>query len=66
MKGDLEYRGVWGSVSFSEEDGVFHGRIQHTSDLVTYEAGDAEGLQQAFREAVDDYLELCARRDAAG
>ena len=63
MKDDLEYRGFWGSVSFSEEDGVFHGRIRHISDLVTYEARDAEELQQAFHEAVDDYLDLCARRD---
>jgi predicted HicB family RNase H-like nuclease len=30
--------------------------------LVTYEGTDAKGLKAAFHEAVDDYLELCARQ----
>jgi predicted HicB family RNase H-like nuclease len=61
MNSALEYRGCRGSVEYSEEDEVFHGRLDSVRELVTYEAGDAEGLEQAFREAVDDYLALKER-----
>lgn len=56
----IEYKGYLGSVSFSDEDEVFHGRLEFIRDLVTYEATDAKSLKLAFREAVDDYLDLCA------
>ena len=55
----LEYRGYFGSVEYSDEDEVFHGRLEFIRDLVTYEGSDAKGLKAAFREAVDDYLALC-------
>jgi len=57
----LEYKGYIGSLAYSEEDEVLHGRLEFIRDLVTYEAGDAKGLKQAFQEAVDDYLALCAQ-----
>jgi predicted HicB family RNase H-like nuclease len=56
----LEYKGFFGSVEYSDEDEVFHGRLEFIRDLVTYEGTDAKGLKQAFRDAVDDYLALCA------
>jgi predicted HicB family RNase H-like nuclease len=59
MSSVLEYRGYLGSVEYSDEDEVLHGRLEFIRDLVTYEAADASGLKQAFREAVDDYLALC-------
>jgi predicted HicB family RNase H-like nuclease len=55
----LEYKGYYGSIEYSEEDEVFHGKLQFIRSLVTYEGGDAKSLKQAFEEAVDDYLELC-------
>lgn len=55
----LEYKGYLGSVAYSDEDGVLHGRLEFIRDLVTYEGKDAKGIRAAFREAVDDYLELC-------
>jgi predicted HicB family RNase H-like nuclease len=55
----LEYRGYFGSVAYSDEDGVLHGRLEFIRDLVTYEGKDAKGITAAFQEAVDDYLELC-------
>ena len=58
----LEYKGYLGSVDFSDEDEVFHGRLEFIRDLVTYEATDARSLKQAFHEAVDDYLTLCAEQ----
>lgn len=55
----LEYKGYLGSVEFSDEDEVFHGRLEFIRDLVTYEGTTAKSLKRAFREAVDDYLALC-------
>ena len=63
MSGALEHKGYLGSVEYSDEDEVLHGRLEFIRDLVTYEGKDAEGIKAAFQEAVDDYLELC---DAEG
>jgi predicted HicB family RNase H-like nuclease len=60
MSAMLEYKGYFGSVEYSDEDEVFHGRLEFIRDLVAYEGTDAKGLKQAFHEAVDDYLALCA------
>ena len=53
----LEYKGHFGSIEYSEDDGVFFGRLQLIRDLVTYESTNAEGLEAAFRDAVDAYLD---------
>ena len=60
MTSMLEYNGYIGSVEYSDPDEVFHGRLEFIRDLVTYEGTDARSLKQAFHEAVDDYLALCA------
>lgn len=55
----LEHRGYLGSVHYSKEDDVLHGRLEFIRDLVTYEAQDVLGLKLAFQESVDDYLHFC-------
>jgi predicted HicB family RNase H-like nuclease len=62
MSSVLEYRGYLGSVEYSDEDEVLHGRLEFIRDLVIYEAPDAQGLKQAFHEAVDDYVALCEQQ----
>ena len=59
----LEHKGYLGSVEYSDDDEVLHGRLEFIRDLVTYEGDDAKSLKAAFQEAVDDYLELCAAED---
>lgn len=61
----LEYKGYLGSVEYSDDDEVLHGRLEFIRDLVTYEGADAKSLKSAFQEAVDDYLELCASEGRA-
>jgi predicted HicB family RNase H-like nuclease len=58
----MEYKGYLGSVRFSGEDEVFHGKLQGIRDLVTYEGTDVASLKQNFTGAVDDYLETCRKR----
>jgi predicted HicB family RNase H-like nuclease len=60
MSNLLQYKEYYGSVEYSAEDEVFFGKIEHVNDLITFEATDVQGLQQAFQEAVDHYLEQCS------
>ena len=55
----IEYKGYLGTVEFSSEDLVFHGKIHGINDLVTFEATSVEDLLSAFHKAVDDYLDIC-------
>lgn len=55
----LQYRGYLGSVRYSDEDQTLYGRLEFIRALVTYEGEDVKSLTNAFREAVDDYLDLC-------
>lgn len=59
MKNFMHYKNYYGSVQFDENDLIFHGKIEFIRASVSYEATDAKGLKKAFRDAVDDYLELC-------
>ena len=59
MKDMMKYKGYLGSVHYSDEDRVFHGKLEFIRALVTYEGTGVEGLRAAFEEAVDDYLDLC-------
>jgi predicted HicB family RNase H-like nuclease len=55
----LSYRDYIGSVSFSAEDEVFYGKIEHISDLIVFESDNAHDLKKAFEESVDDYISFC-------
>ena len=55
----LTYKGYLGSVSFSEKDNVFFGKIEGINGLVNFEGESVKELTEAFHEAVDDYLEYC-------
>jgi len=59
MKDMMSYKGYYGSVHYNDVDSIFHGKIEFVRSLVNYEGTDVEGLRRAFKEAVDDYLELC-------
>ena len=58
----LTYKDYIGSVSFSAEDEVFYGKIEHINDLITFESGNAHSLKKAFEEAVDDYILFCKKK----
>jgi len=58
----LNYKDYIGSVSFSAEDEVFYGKIEHINDLIVFESADAHNLKKAFEEAVDDYISFCKEK----
>lgn len=54
----LEYKGYEGSVSYSETDEVYHGKILNIKGVVLYEGKNMIELEENFKEAVDDYIDL--------
>jgi len=59
MKDVLTCRGLVGSVRFSSEDSVLLGKIEGIDDLVSFEGESVAELKRSFREAVEDYVQLC-------
>ena len=55
----LENKGFIGSVHYSDEDQVFYGKIEGVNDLVTFEGISVKELKESFKEAIEDYIELC-------
>ena len=61
MSNHMTYKGYSARVEYDDEDGILFGRIAGIRDGVGFHAETVEGLRAAFREAVDDYLDTCAR-----
>jgi len=59
MKNMLNYRGYHGSIEASPADGCLFGKLQFIRALVSYEGQTVPELEQAFHDAVDDYLADC-------
>jgi predicted HicB family RNase H-like nuclease len=60
MSETLQHRGYDGSVLYSAEDRMLHGRILGIRDMVSYGGTDVESLEANFRAAVEEYLAFCA------
>lgn len=59
MKNYMEYKGYIGTLAFSAEDKIFYGKLEGINDLVTFEGTSVKELEEAFEDAVTDYLETC-------
>lgn len=55
----LEYNGYFTKIHYSSNDNVLHGKIEGINDLVTFESGSCDTIEEEFHAAVDDYLEFC-------
>lgn len=59
MKNVLEYKGYYTQIEYDYEDRVLYGKIEGIGDLVNFDSETASGIEEAFHEAVDDYLSFC-------
>ena len=48
-------------IDHDDDDRIFTGRIAGIRDGVGFHADTVDGLRQAFHEAVEDYVETCAK-----
>ncbi|ACO79231.1 Conserved hypothetical protein, HicB- family [Azotobacter vinelandii CA] len=54
-------KGYAARIEYSDEDGLFVGHIAGIRDVVGFHGETVKELRSAFAEALDDYLETCAR-----
>jgi predicted HicB family RNase H-like nuclease len=57
----MTYKGYTARVEFDERDAIFAGRLLGITDVIGFHGETVAELTAAFHEAVDDYLELCAK-----
>jgi predicted HicB family RNase H-like nuclease len=57
----MTHNGYSARIEYDDADGIFFGRIAGIRDGVTFHADAVDELRAAFREAVDDYVETCAK-----
>jgi predicted HicB family RNase H-like nuclease len=55
----LSYKGYSGTVKFDADEEIFHGEVSGLRDVVTFQGYSVREIKQAFRDSIDDYLELC-------
>lgn len=61
----MNYKGYYGSIDASAEDGCLFGKLEFINALINYEAETVPQLMAAFHSAVDDYLADCEREGIA-
>lgn len=57
----MSYRGYTARIEYDDDDEIFFGRIAGIRDGVSFHSETVAGLKSAFREAVDDYIDTCAK-----
>ena len=58
MSNVLAYKGYFAPVEFDAEQHVLTGMVAGIRDAIVFEVSTADGVEQCFHDAVDDYLEL--------
>ena len=58
----MTYKGYAAHIGYSDEDGLFVGRVVGIRDMITFHGESVSEISAAFQEAVDFYLETCAAR----
>ena len=55
----MEYKGYYGTVEYSLEDQVLHGKVVGINGLLSYEGETIKDLEDDFHGVVDEYLADC-------
>ena len=57
----MTYKGYSARVEYSDEDQLLVGHVAGIRDVIGFHGESVSELRAAFEEAVDDYLQTCAR-----
>jgi len=57
----MTYKGYAARIEYSDEDQLLIGHVAGIRDVIGFHGESVAELRSAFEEAVDDYLETCAR-----
>ena len=58
----MKYKGYAGQVEYDSEEGIFHGEVIDTGDVITFQGESAKEIEKAFKDSIDDYLNFCKER----
>lgn len=61
MTNTMTYKGYAARIDYDDDDAILTGRIAGIRDSVGFHADTVDALRDAFHEAVEDYLETCAK-----
>jgi predicted HicB family RNase H-like nuclease len=61
MINTMTYKDYTARIEFDDRDMLFVGRLLGIRDMVSFHADNVPELRAAFEEAVDDYIETCAK-----
>ena len=61
MKNAMTYKGYTARIEFDAQDRIFFGRLAGIRDIITFHGETVDELEAAFKEAVGDYLAICAK-----
>jgi len=61
MTNSMTHKGYSARIEYDDDDGIFTGRIAGIRDGVGFHGDTVEFLRSAFHEAVEDYIETCAK-----
>lgn len=57
----MKYRNYHARIEYDEEDNILVGHVAGISSIIGFHAEDLKTLEAAFHEAVDAYLDHCAK-----
>lgn len=55
----LKHKNFIGVFNYIEDEEILFGKIEGVTDLVTFQGQSISEIKKAFKEAVEDYIELC-------
>ncbi len=55
----IKYKKYVGKVSYDSDLKVFHGDVIGIKHVITFEGTTPEEIEHNFKEAIEDYLEMC-------
>ena len=61
----MNYKGYAAKWEFDDEAMIYHGEVIGIRDVVTFQGKSVKEIEKAFRDSVDDYLDLCKERREA-
>ena len=53
----IEYKGYVGFFTFDEKENIFQGKVSNIQDFITFQGKSVETTKQAFKDAINDYIE---------
>lgn len=61
MKNVMTYQGYSAGIEFDPDGKIIVGRVLDIDDIITFHGASVAEFEQAFHEAIDDYLAACEK-----